>query len=153
FLQLLLAGGVADAAGLLLALVWTAGFLPTFLEPASASVLLAKPVPRWSLLAGKYLGVLAFVAFQATVFVGGTWLALAARTGIWDATYLLCIPVLLLHFAIFYSVSALIAVCTRSTVACVLGSVLFWFVCWGMNYGRHAALATPEMGGGAPALL
>src|SRR5262249_58544763 len=59
----------------------------------------------------------------------------------------------LLHFAIFYSVSALIAVSTRSTVACVLGSVLFWFVCWGMNYGRHAALATPEMGGGAPAFL
>src|SRR5271157_3485966 len=53
FLQLLLAGGVADAAGVLLALIWTAGFLPTFLDPAAASVLLAKPVPRWSLLAGK----------------------------------------------------------------------------------------------------
>src|SRR5262249_8474383 len=31
-LQLLLAGFVADAFGILLALVWTAGFLPTFLE-------------------------------------------------------------------------------------------------------------------------
>src|SRR5581483_10781747 len=53
FIQLVLAGGVADALGVLLALVWTAGFLPTFLEPSAASVLLAKPVPRWSLLAGK----------------------------------------------------------------------------------------------------
>src|SRR5271157_181311 len=32
FLELLLAGGVAGTLGLLLALVWTAGFVPTFLE-------------------------------------------------------------------------------------------------------------------------
>ncbi len=44
FLELLLAGGFAGTLGLLLALVWTAGFVPTFLEPSAASVLLAKPV-------------------------------------------------------------------------------------------------------------
>ena len=145
FLQLLLAGGVADALGILLALVWTAGFLPTFLEPSAASVLLSKPVPRWSILVGKYLGVLAFVGFQATMFVGGTWMALGLRTGVWSLPYLLCIPLLLLHFAIFFSCSVLLAVCTRSTVACVFGSVLFWLLCWGLNYGRHATLATPEL--------
>src|SRR5580704_8787430 len=48
-----------DVAGLLLALLWTAGFLPTFLEPAHASILLAKPTPRWQLLVGKFVGVLA----------------------------------------------------------------------------------------------
>jgi hypothetical protein len=145
FLQLVLAGGVADALGVLLALVWTAGFLPTFLAPGAASVLLAKPVPRWSLLAGKYLGVLAFVAFQALVFVGGTWLALALRTGVWDMAYLWCVPLLLLHFAVFFSVSALLAVCTRSTVACVIGSLLFWLLCWGMNYGRHLVAGVPDV--------
>ncbi len=145
FLQLILAGCVADAAGVLLALVWTAGFIPSFLEPGAASVLLAKPVPRWSLLAGKYVGVLAFVGCQATLFVGGTWLALGCRTGIWDTDYLLCVPLLLLHFSIFYSVSALIAVSTRSTIACVIGSLLFWMLCWGMNYGRHAVVAIPDV--------
>jgi ABC-type transport system involved in multi-copper enzyme maturation permease subunit len=109
-------------------------------------VLLAKPAPRWSLLAGKYLGVLAFVGFQALVFVGGTWAALGLRTGVWDMAYLWCVPLLLLHFAIFFSVSTLLAVCTRSTVACVLGSLLFWLLCWGMNYGRHVVLGVPDMG-------
>lgn len=146
YLELLLAGAVADTTGLLLALIWTAGFLPAFLEPSAASVLLAKPVPRWTLLLGKYLGVLVFLTFQAAVFVLGTWLALGLRTGVWDAVYLLTIPLLLLHFAIFYSFSVFLAVCTRSTIACVLGSLLFWLVCWGMNFGRHAvvALADPE---------
>ena len=69
FIQLALAGGVADSLGVLLVLVWTSGFLPGFLEPSAASVLLAKPISRWSLLAGKYLGVLMFVAFHATIFV------------------------------------------------------------------------------------
>ena len=59
---------MADAVGLLLALLWTASFLPTFLEPAAVAVLLAKPVPRWQLLVGKFAGVLAFVAFQAARF-------------------------------------------------------------------------------------
>lgn len=145
FLQLLLAGALADTAGILLALVWTAGFLPTFLEPGAAVVLLAKPLPRWGLLTGKFLGVLFFVACQATVFVGGTWLALGIRTGYWEPGYLLCIPLMLFHFAVFFSFSILLAVCTRSTVLCVIGSIAFWLLCWGMNYGRHSLAVLPSL--------
>ncbi len=145
-----LAGWVADAAGLLLALLWTAGFLPSFLEEHAVAVLLAKPVPRWGLLAGKSLGVLAFVAAWAGAFLAATWLALGARTGVWGGAYFLCLPVLLLHFAVFYSFSALLAVATRSTVACVFGSALFWVVCWATNFGRHAAHGLAELRGVAP---
>jgi hypothetical protein len=146
FLELILAAGVADTLGLLLALVWTAGFLPSFLDPRTVSVLLAKPVPRWGLLLGKYLGVLAFVLVQAAYFVVGTWLALALRTGVWDAGYLLCVPLLLLQFAVFFSFSLLLAVCTRSTVACVFGSIAFWGICWGVNFGRHFVMAACDHG-------
>lgn len=147
WLHLVLAAFVADTAGLLLTLIWTAAFLPTFLEPASVTVLLAKPVPRWSLLAGKYLGVVIFVLLQVSVFVAGTWMALAIRTGVWDPHYLMCIPFLVLHFAIFFSFSTLLAVWSRSTVVCVFGSLVFWLLCWSVNYGRHTALeAVTEYG-------
>jgi hypothetical protein len=141
WLQLVLAGGVADALGLVLALVWTAAFLPTFVDPGAVTVLLAKPVPRWSLLAGKYVGVVVFFGANVTLFIGGTWLALAARTGVWSAHYLLAVPLVVLHFAVFFSFSALLAVWTRSTIACVVGSLAFWVACWGVNFGRQAALA------------
>ena len=144
-IQCVLVGWVADAAGLLLALLWTAGFLPVFLDPNAVVVLLAKPVPRWSLLAGKYIGVIAFVGFQAIVFVTGTWLALAISTGVWDPTYFLCIPLLLTHFAVFFSFSALLAALTRSTVVSAFGSILFWLICYGMNYGRHKALGIADL--------
>ncbi len=46
FLELILAGGIAGAFGLLLALVWTAGFVPSFLDPGAASVLGCDPKIR-----------------------------------------------------------------------------------------------------------
>jgi hypothetical protein len=141
FLQLVLACGVADTLGLLLTIIWTAGFLPGFLDGRNVAVLLAKPASRRLLLGGKFVGVLSFVLLHAAVFVGGTWLALGLRTGVWDAAYLWSVPLLLVHFAIFFSFSLLLAVCTRSTVVCVFGSILFWFLCWGMNFGRHEVVA------------
>jgi ABC-type transport system involved in multi-copper enzyme maturation permease subunit len=151
FLLVLLAKVVAGTFGLLLALIWTAGFLPDFLQPGAASVLLAKPVPRWSLLAGKFLGVLTFVTLQGMIFFGGTWLALGLRTGIWLPGYLAGIPLLALSFAFVYGMSALLAVCTRSTVLSICGAILFWVLCFGVNYSRHLAVARQYLEPGAEA--
>jgi hypothetical protein len=143
--QVRLGGWVAGAAGMLLALLWTAGLLPAFLQPAAVAVLLAKPLPRWGLLAGRCLGVLTFVAMQALIFFAATWLALAVRSGVWDARYFLCLPFLLLHFAVFFSFSVLLAVATRSTVASVLGTIAFWGLCAAMNLARHALHVFEEL--------
>lgn len=151
FLELLLACGVADVFGVLLALVWTAGFLPSFLDGRNLAVLLAKPVSRRLLACGKYTGIVFFVFCHAVFFVGGTWLALGLKTGVWDTAYLWSVPLLVAHFAIFFSFSVLMAVTSRSTVVCVIGSILFWLVCWGTNFGRHALLAESYQRGAPPA--
>ena len=62
-------------------LTFTAGFLPSFVDPNSALILLAKPVPRWQIFVGKFLGVMVFIAIHVTIFVVGTWLALGSRHG------------------------------------------------------------------------
>lgn len=151
FVEVLMARWVGGAVGVLLALIFTAGFLPDFLQPSSAAVLLAKPVPRWSILLGKYAGVVAIVGSHAALFFGGTFLALSLRTGYWMPGYLWAIPLLLLHFAIVYSFSAFIAVLTRSTTAAAFGSLLFWLLCFGMNYGHHAVLSQRYLDRQAPA--
>lgn len=129
-----LAGGL----GVLLTLVFTAGFVPESLRPDAAAVILSKPTPRWVFLTGKYLGVVLFVASQATLFFVGTWLGLGLRTGIWINAYLVGLPLFLIHFAAFYSFSVLLAATFRGTTACILGSILFWSMCGAVNYGRHA---------------
>jgi len=140
YFQVWLAGILADTVGVLLALLWTAGFLPTFLEPRSVTVLLAKPAPRWALLVGKYLGVVLFVALHAVFFVGGTWFGMGISTGVWDATYWLAVPLLVVSFAVFYAFSAFLAVVSRSTVVAIFGTVLFWMLCWAMNATRHTVV-------------
>lgn len=149
-IQLWMAGILADTAGVLLALLWTAGFLPTFLEPQSVTVLLAKPAPRWSLLAGKYFGVVMFVTLHAILFVAGTWVGMGASTGVWDPFYWLAVPLLVINFSIFYAFSAFLAVCTRSTVVCVFGTLLFWILCWAMNMTHHHVVGY-EVSGMTPA--
>ena len=147
FLKVLLAKWAAGLVGTLLAVIWTAGFLPDAIRPSSASVLLAKPVSRTALLLGKYAGVMLLVTFQSVFFVGGTWLALGLRTGSWDLHYLLGVPILVLNFAILYSASTLLAVWTRNTAACVFGAILFWALCLGVNSARYAGLALPALAG------
>jgi ABC-type transport system involved in multi-copper enzyme maturation permease subunit len=137
YFQLVFAGLIADTVGVLLALIWTAGFLPTFLEPHAVTVLLAKPTPRWSLVVGKYLGVVLFVALHAVLFVGGTWMGMGISTGVWEPAYWLAVPLLVINFAVFYSFSTLLAVCTRSTVVAIFGTLLFWLMCWAINFTHH----------------
>jgi ABC-type transport system involved in multi-copper enzyme maturation permease subunit len=145
-LQVWLAGVLADTVGVLMALLWTAGFLPSFLEPQAVTVLLAKPAPRWAVLAGKYVGVVMFVALHATLFVAGTWIGLGLSTEVWDVRYWLAVPLLVANFAVFYAVSALFAVCTRSTVVAVFGTLLFWLLCWAMNFTYVRLAAVPVDG-------
>jgi hypothetical protein len=52
---------------------------------------------------------------------------------------------LLVHFAVVYSFSALMAVMTRSTAAAIVGSILFWIGCYATNYARNAVIALPSM--------
>lgn len=139
-IHVILGTWVAGAIGLLLTLVWTAGFFPEALHPSAATVLLAKPAPRGLFLMGKYLGVVSIVAAQSALFFAVTWLALGCRTGQWSAGYLLGCPLLVLQFAGLFAFSVLLGVCTRSTLACVLGVVLFWALCLGINYGHHSVV-------------
>jgi hypothetical protein len=149
-IELALAGGIAGTLGLLLTLIWTAGFLPAFLEPHGVSVLLAKPPSRATLLLGKYLGVLLVVLLNALLLIGGTWLAIGLRTSVWDPAYLWAVPILAVQFAVFFGVSLLLAVCTRSPALCAFGAIAFWALTWGLNFGRHQLLsASDTLPGGA----
>lgn len=140
-IQTIFATWIAGSIGVLLTLVWTAGFVPEFLQPASSAVLLAKPVPRWLILSGKFVGVIVFVALEATIFFVGTWAALGLRTGVWLNEYLLSVPIFIAYFASIYSFSILLAATFRSTLACVLGVIAFWAVCFGLNYAHHSVVS------------
>ncbi len=128
----------------ILALIATAGFLPSLMERGVVEVILSKPLPRWKIFLGKYLGSLLFFGFHAAIFVGLTFLVIGLRWGAWIPGYLWGIPLTILLFSLLYCVSALIAVMTRSGIASILITLGAWVVFAGVQSAGDLFEAYPE---------
>ncbi len=114
------------------------------LRKGTIDFLIAKPIPRWLLLAYKYVGGLLFMFLTTLVVVGGIWAVLGLRSGIWAPGFLLTIFVLTFQFAIFYAVSTLMGVMTRSPIVCILAACFTWLVLWGVGTLHIFADATRD---------
>lgn len=121
--------------GVFVAILVTASVVPQMLEPGSLNLLLSKPIHRWCLFLAKYIGACAFIVVLSTYFFFGLWLFFGLRLGIWDSAFLACIPLYVLVFAIYFSVSALAGAIFRSTIIAVVASILFWMLCFVVGFG------------------
>jgi ABC-type transport system involved in multi-copper enzyme maturation permease subunit len=119
---------IGAAVALLLSTIITAFFIPNMLRKGTVDLLVAKPISRPTLLLYKYIGGLLFIFLNTVVVVVGIWLALGLRTNLWGVGFLLSIPVLTFQFALYYAVSTLFAVLSRSPIVAILMTCLCWFL-------------------------
>ena len=112
---------------LLVSVVITAFFIPNMLRKGTVDLLLVKPIRRPTLLVYKYVGGLTFIFLNTALAVGGVWLVLSLRSGVWAPGFLMTIPIITFYFAILYALSTLFGVLTRSPVAAILLTCMFWF--------------------------
>jgi len=117
---------VVGWAGVTLAVIATAGFIPTLLERGAIDVLLSKPISRTKLFVGKYLGSMVFITLHASFFVVVTFLVIGTRWHVWMPGYLATIPLIVILFSYVYCVSAWAGVMYRSAVPAVLLSIGAW---------------------------
>jgi hypothetical protein len=115
--------------GLLIAIVVTANMVPETFEPGSLNLLLSKPVSRWGLFTAKFFGGCVFIGLCAAYLFVGLWLWLGIAMGVWDRAILISIPLYIIVFAIYFSVSALIGLLYRSPIVSVMLTLLFWVIC------------------------
>ncbi len=123
-------GMVLGVAGVFVAVLVTASMIPQAFESGSVDLLLSKPISRSLLFLSKFVGGCAFTAINAAYLIGGLWLVLGWRFGLWNARLLWAIPLYLFLFAIYYGVSALTGVVGRNAILSVVMAILFWFICW-----------------------
>ena len=123
--------------GLLIAIVVTANMIPETFEPGSLNLLLSKPVSRWGLYSAKFLGGCVFIALCACYLFLGIWIWLGVSMDVWDRAILFSIPLYVLVFAIYFSVSTLVGLIWRSAIVSVMLTLLFWAFCFtiGSAYG------------------
>ena len=125
------------SVGLAVALLFTASIIPETFEPGSLNLLLSKPISRSGLFLSKFVGGCVFIALCATYLFIGIWLWLGLALGVWENAILYCIVLYVIVFGIYYSVSALVGLTTRSTILAVVVTILFWGTCFfvGTGYG------------------
>jgi ABC-type transport system involved in multi-copper enzyme maturation permease subunit len=109
--------------GMFLAVFASAGLTPSVLEPGRIELLLSKPVSRWHILLGRYVGNLLVVLGNTVYLVLGVWLILGWKTGIWNAAFLLAIPTTTFIFAVLLAVVVLVGVLWDSTALSIMITV------------------------------
>lgn len=132
-----LLNGIGAWVLLLAGVIVTAGFIPNMLRKGAIDLLLTKPISRPLILFYKYLGGLLFVLLLTAVTVGGVWVAVGLRTGVWAPGLLWCIGGITFYFAILYACSTLVGVLTRNAIVSIVLTITFWFTVWliGTVYG------------------
>jgi hypothetical protein len=112
-----------------LGILVTASIIPDMLQPGSLHLLLSKPISRPMLFLAKFLGGCAFVLVCVAQLIVGLWLISGFRLGIWNARLLLCIPVCVFLFAVFFSVSAVSGLRWRSSILSIGLANAFGAIC------------------------
>src|SRR5207249_2600964 len=75
--------GTLFGVGLFLSIFATANLVPVMLEKGYVDLLLSKPLSRPVLFLGRYLGALAVVVINLFYLIGGFWVLLGWKTGVW----------------------------------------------------------------------
>ncbi|EMI55047.1 ABC transporter permease [Rhodopirellula sallentina] len=107
----------------------TASIVPDMLQTGSLHLLLSKPISRSALLISKFIGGCAFVLLCVSQLVVGLYLIAAFRLGVWNTRILWCIPVAVVIFAVFYSVSVLAGLKWRSAIISIAAAGALAAIC------------------------
>jgi ABC-type transport system involved in multi-copper enzyme maturation permease subunit len=108
------------------ALTSTAGIFPDLINSRSVDLLVAKPISRLRLFLLQYAAGLSFVTLQVSVFCLASFLVIGFRGGAWEPGIFLAIPLVVVFFSYLFSVCVFLGVLTRSTVAALFLTLLFW---------------------------
>jgi hypothetical protein len=127
-------------AATILALISTASLFPDFISGGSIDLYLSKPISRLRLFVTKYLTGLLFVALQVGIFATACYLVIGIRGGAWEEGIFLSIPLVVCFFSYLYAVCVFFGVWTRSTLAAVLLTILFWFFLFCLDRGEVGLL-------------
>lgn len=112
--------GAAYWIGILLAIFSTAPLFTSLLEPGHVDLLLAKPLSRTQLFFGHIAGVWISMLILAIYLLGGVWLIMSIKTGVWNPRFLLSIGIVVAMFGVMYAVVAFMGVWTQSTALALI---------------------------------
>ncbi|MGQ0627304.1 MAG: hypothetical protein ACT4PL_04290 [Phycisphaerales bacterium] len=129
----------------ILAIVSTAGIVPDLVTGGSVELMLSKPIGRARLFLTKYAAGLMFATLQVVIFTAAAFIVIGLRGGEWIPSLFLAVPLVICFFSYLFSVCALIGMVTRSTVASIMLTLIFWFALFALHTTEQAFLSGRAM--------
>lgn len=127
-------------AAVILALISTTSIFPDFIASGSIDLYLSRPIGRFRLFLTKYVAALLFVILQATIFSVCAYFVVGTRAGEWKPSLFLAIPLITVFYSYLYSFCVLMGMWTRSSIAALLLTIVFWFVLFGVHLAEYGLL-------------
>ncbi len=78
---------IISTIGVFLALMATSTLFPLMIQKGSVELILCRPVPRWRLLAARFLGGTAIMALNTIYLMVGVWIMLGLKSDIWNTGF------------------------------------------------------------------
>src|SRR5260370_35774050 len=103
-------------AGMFLAVFASAGLIPAVFEPGRIALLLSKPVERYHILLGRYIGNVLVIASNIFYLVLAVWLIFGANTGVWTPGFLWSSVLIVFIFSVLLTVVLLVGVLWESAL-------------------------------------
>jgi len=128
------------AGVILFGVLATAGLLPDTLEKGTVDIYLSKPLARAEVLAGRTTGAAAAIFLNTLYFLGGLWLILGLRTGVWDVHFLAAPLGMTYGFLCLYALVSFLGILSRNTAIAVIGAFIYQFVIVHVLQNRAAIL-------------
>jgi ABC-type transport system involved in multi-copper enzyme maturation permease subunit len=129
----------------ILALVSTASIFPDFISGGAIDMVLSKPIGRWRLFLTKYTTGLMFVALQVSVFSAAAFLLIGIKGGAWEPSIFLAIPLVVIFFSYLFCVCTLLGIITRSTIASLMLTLVFWLFIFAVHATEVSVLTIKLM--------
>lgn len=124
--------------GTLIAIFIGIGLVYKELEKRTVYFLLAKPVPRWQLILGKYVGLVFTLLVNVAIMTAGLMLTMMVHHDVTRAAYVRLVPaVYLIFLALMLTTAVALLFSSFSTPAL---SALFTFFLWVIGHFNHDLL-------------
>ncbi len=121
--------GFLYSIGMGLAIFASAGLISAVFEPGRVELLLSKPVRRWEILMGRYVGNLLIVGFNLFYLTAGFWIIFGVKVGVWRPQLLLASVVTLFMFSVVLTFILLTAVLWESAAVSIITTFALVVIC------------------------
>lgn len=107
----------------------SAGYVPSMIEAGSIDLVLSKPIRRWELFFGKYVGGLLLISTTLLVVYVLVFVGVGVVSGVWHWPFFFALPMTVFSLALLNAIVGWVGLWTRSTsMAMVIGYVYYLVV-------------------------